>query len=323
MDYTRREFGKLAMSVVPASGLLAPFTARAQAAKPNSNFGGVQIGIISGSFRRLAPSVEDILKWTVQVGLNVIELDSDFFEPYLGAPVAAAAGDRRSLTPEEEKARLAVRDELRRWRQSPPVEKMQTLRKMYEQAGVAIQLVKFPDMGDVSMTDAEVDYCFTVAKHLGANGITCEPPLSQTKRVGRFADKHKMIVSFHGHANITNVEAFGRTGSWEQAFFYSPYNWANVDVGHFTAGNGKPPIDFIREYHHRITNIHLKDRKINNGPNMPWGQGDTPIKEILQLMKREKYKFTATIELEYPIPAGSTVVDEVGRCVKYCKDALA
>ena len=112
-----------------------------------------------------------------------------------------------------------------------------------------------------------------------------------------------MVVAYHNHANISSVEAFGRTGAWEQAFFYSKNNWANVDVGHFTAGNGKPPIDFLREYHDRITNIHLKDRKIN-GPNMPWGQGDTPLRDILQLMKREQCSFTATIELGISHPRG-------------------
>ena len=92
---------------------------------------------------------------------------------------------------------------------------------IYEQAGVAIEIVKFPDLGTATMTDDEVDYCFAAAKQLGARAITCEPPLSQTKRVGRFADKHQMVVAYHDHANISSVEAFGRTGAWEQAFFYS------------------------------------------------------------------------------------------------------
>jgi sugar phosphate isomerase/epimerase len=322
MEYTRREFGKLAMAAVPMSGLAAPAAASAQTPKPNSKFGGVQIGIIGGSFRRLAPSVEDVLKWTAQAGLSAIELDVEFFEPYFGAPVVPPALRGRTSTPQDESAQRLAREALRKWRLSPPVDRMRTLRQMYEQAGVAIEIVKFPDLGVASMTDEEVDYCFSVAKHLGARAITCEPPLSQTKRLGRFADRHQLIVAYHNHANISSVEAFGRTGAWEQAFFYSKNNWANVDVGHFTAGNGKPPIDFLREYHSRITNIHLKDRKIN-GPNMPWGQGDTPLREILQLMKRENYKFTATIELEYPIPEGSSVVNEVANCVKFCKDALA
>jgi hypothetical protein len=67
----------------------------------------------------------------------------------------------------------------------------------------------------------------------------------------------------------------------------------------------------------------LKDRKMNQGPNMPWGQGDTAISEILQLMKKEKYSFPACIELEYPVPEGSSALAELAKCVQYCKDALA
>jgi sugar phosphate isomerase/epimerase len=322
MEYTRREFSRQVLATVPLAGLARPVTATVQAAKPDSKFGGVQVGIIAGSFRRLAPGVEDILKWTVQAGLNVIELDVEFFEPYFGAPVVPPSPRAGGPAPQEEPAQRVAREELRAWRRSPPVDRMRALRQMYEQAGVAIEIVKFPDLGAAAMADDEIDYCFEVARQLGARAITCEPPLSQTKRVGRFADKHQMVVAFHNHANISSVEAFGRTGAWEQAFFYSKNNWANVDVGHFTAGNGKPPIDFLREYHARITNIHLKDRKIN-GPNMPWGQGDTPLRDILQLMKREQYKFTATIELEYPIPEGSSIVEEVANCVKFCREALA
>ena len=69
--------------------------------------------------------------------------------------------------------------------------------------------------------------------------------------------------------------------------------------------------------------MHLKDRKFHDGPNMPWGQGDTPIKEVLVLMKNNKYKFPATIEFEYPIPAGSDAVKEVIKCREYAKDALS
>jgi hypothetical protein len=54
-----------------------------------------------------------------------------------------------------------------------------------------------------------------------------------------------------------------------------------------------------------------------------WGQGQTPIKEVLQLMKKEKWTFPAEIELEYKIPEGSTAVAEVAKCVQYCKEALA
>ena len=87
--------------------------------------------------------------------------------------------------------------------------------------------------------------------------------------------------------------------------------------------NGISPAEWIKENHTRVTHVHIKDRKANNGPNVPFGQGDTPIKEILQLMKREKYKFQATLEFEYPVPPGSTLLAELTKCVQYCKDVLA
>ena len=83
------------------------------------------------------------------------------------------------------------------------------------------------------------------------------------------------------------------------------------------------PIPLIKKYSDRILNLHLKDRKKNNGDNVVWGEGDTPLREILQLMKKEKYSFMAAIELEYPIPEGSNAVTEVEKCIAFCKEALA
>jgi sugar phosphate isomerase/epimerase len=78
----------------------------------------------------------------------------------------------------------------------------------------------------------------------------------------------------------------------------------------------------LEKYHDRIVSLHLKDRTAEGG-NLPWGQGKTPLKEILQLMKKEKWTFPADIELEYQIPQGSDSVAEVAKCVQYCKEALA
>ena len=71
--------------------------------------------------------------------------------------------------------------------------------------------------------------------------------------------------------------------------------------------------------------MHLKDRKkaSNGAANLAWGQGETPIKEILQLVQKNKWKIPASIEQEYSIPADSDAVKEVRKCVQYCKDALA
>jgi sugar phosphate isomerase/epimerase len=104
---------------------------------------------------------------------------------------------------------------------------------------------------------------------------------------------------------------------------YSKFNGANVDIGHFIAGNGVSPAAFIKKHHGRITNLHIKDRKKDQGPNTAWGEGDTPIREILQLMQQEKYDFMATIEMEHRVPEGSDTMAELAKCIRYCKDALA
>jgi sugar phosphate isomerase/epimerase len=124
-----------------------------------------------------------------------------------------------------------------------------------------------------------------------------------------------MPVGYHGHATMGAAE-------WEAAFAEAKYNAANVDLGHFTAGQNTSPVPFIKQYHDRITHVHVKDRKLNNGPNVPFGQGDTPIKEVLQLMRDNKWKFTATIEFEYPVPEGSDLNTELAKTVAYCRSCL-
>jgi sugar phosphate isomerase/epimerase len=155
-----------------------------------------------------------------------------------------------------------------------------------------------------------------VCEALGANQLTMELPDSATsKRIGEYASKRKIWVGYHAHtqAHLT---------FWDEAFSQSPYNGANIDIGHYTAGRSGSPIPFIEKNHARITSMHLKDRKFNEGPNMPWGQGDTPIKEVLQIIKKEKHIYPATIELEYNTPQGSTVMAELAKCIQFCKDAL-
>jgi sugar phosphate isomerase/epimerase len=209
---------------------------------------------------------------------------------------------------------------VKKWRLSRTTDQFKTFRKKFEDAGVLIQIMKVDSINN--MDDDVVDYCFLLAKTLGAHAISCEIPLSRTKWLGAFADKHKMMVGYHGHTDVTNPEAFGKPASWETAMTYAKYNGINLDLGHFVAANNVSPAEFLMKYHDRVTHIHVKDRKMNNGPNVPFGQGDTPIKEILQLMQKEKWTFQATIEFEYPIPQGSTRMAEIAKCVEYCKGCL-
>ena len=99
----------------------------------------------------------------------------------------------------------------------------------------------------------------------------------------------------------------------------SKYFKVNLDIGHFTAANFDA-LAYMREQHANITNLHLKDRKKNQGDNMPWGQGETPIREALQLLKKERWPIRAYIEYEYR--GSGSPVDEVKKCLTYAKQAL-
>jgi sugar phosphate isomerase/epimerase len=315
MHLTRRDLGKLALAAIPTTTLLG--------AKPNSKFGGVQIGInVPYSFHEMPGGAEDILKYCAQTNINALELRSQPVEAFLGAPpMPRRSRSRAPATPEQEAERRKAEADLQKWRLSRSTGDFRKFRTMYEDAGMLIQIVKID--GIDQMPDDVVDYCFQMAKTLGAYALSCEIPVSRTKRLGAFAEKHKLMVGYHGHGNITNPEAFGKLSSWEQAMSYSKYNGANIDIGHFFAANGFSPAEWIKANHRRVTHVHLKDRKANNGPNMPFGKGDSPLKEILLLMKKEKYSFQATIEFEYKVPEGSDLLAEVGKCVRFCEEILA
>ena len=200
------------------------------------------------------------------------------------------------------------------WRVSVSMDKFKALRRLYNDAGVSIYGFKLDLRLDSPQSDYE--YAFNVVEALGANQLTMELPNdpATTKRIGEYAAKRKLWAGYHAHtqAHLT---------FWDTAFSQSEYNGANIDIGHYAAGASGSPIPFIEKHHARITNLHLKDRKkeTNGGQNLPWGQGETPIKEVLKLLQKNKWDLPANIEFEYQ---GDPLV-EIPKCLQYCKDALA
>ncbi len=225
---------------------------------------------------------------------------------------------RAPLTPEQQEARRKAAEARKNWRLSVSMDKYRSLRSMYNDAGVSIYAFKLPLTE--GMSDDEYEYVFNVTRALGANNITMELPKDEnlTKRIGQFGDKHKIFIGYHNHTGVN-------PHSWDAALAQSKYNTLNLDVGHFTEAISASPMPFIKEHLSRITSFHLKDKKYGShgGGNAVWGQGDTPLGEALQLMKKEKCKWPANIELEYNIPEGSTVMAEMAKCIRFCKDALA
>src|ERR1017187_7842410 len=295
MLYTRREAGRVLLAALPALKALG-------AAGPQSKFSGVQIGAITYSFGSM--KLDDVIQAYVDIGLDEMELMYDTAEAAAGLP--PGGGEARA-------------QEILKWRKAVSMDKFKDIRGKANRAGIRIAILCF-NMNE-AVTDDEMDYAFVLANALGAKAISTSTKVTVAKRVAPFAEKHKMRIGFHGHDNNTDPNETGSLESYDKVLSYGKYNAVNLDIGHFTACN-YDAVAFIKEHHSRITNFHLKDRKKNHGPNTPWGQGDTPIKAVLQLLRQEKYGIPANIELEYAVPPGSDRVAEVKKCLAYCKDAL-
>jgi len=329
--YTRREMAKLALVALPGLAFLnaqrlSAAAATAPAAKPNSKINGVQLSLnVPYSFGPGNMTGEEILAACVALNLSSLELRAQPIEAFMGAPAPVkpertAAARKATATPEERKAAVGLEkesnDQLRKWRSTASMAKAKAFRKSYEDAGVEIGILKLDRVFQLS--DEELDYGFALAKAVGARAISTEISFdeSELKRVGAFADKHKFWIAYHGHATTTPV-------MFEKAFAVAKYNGANVDLGHFVAGDNGSVVEFIKKHHERISHVHLKDRKKGNGPNMAFGEGDTPVAEVLKLIRDQKWSIQGTIEFEYKVPADSTRMAEIAKALNYCRAALA
>lgn len=300
--YSRRQFGKIALAMVPAVGWLGrarPLNALGLA-PINSRIKGVRIGAITYSFRAITDA-NAIVNAMVQLGIGEAELMSNHAEALAGAPRGTGG------------------EALTAWRQSSSPDTWKAVRRKFDDAGIQLRLLCY-NMNVRNTTDAEIEYAFAMANALGVDAITTSTQVSMAKRVAPFADQHKIRVAYHGHANVTDPDEVATPASFASCLSFSKYHAINLDIGHFTAG-GFDAVAFLEANHARITNLHLKDRKspANGGANLPWGQGDTPIKEVLRLLSREKWDMPANIEFEYP---GDPVI-EVAKCLQFCRNALA
>lgn len=347
MDYTRREVGKLALAALALPRVLDIKLLA------DSKFSGVQIGAITYSYRTISDAHE-IIKAMHDIGLSEVELMSGDAEKLAGipplpefgrggrragapggarpggAPGAGAApgaargrGGRRGgfqrpqLTPEQQAQMKDAQDAQEKWRMSATESTFTPVIKMWTDAGIDLRLLTY-NMNVKTTTDDQIEYGFMMARALKVKAITTSTQVSMAKRLAPFADKHQIPVGFHGHDQTQNPDEVSTEATFETVMSASKYIWANLDIGHYTAADGDA-VAFINKHHERITNLHLKDRKRDHGPNMPFGQGDTPIKEVLQLLKRTQWDIPANIEFEYP---GDPLV-EMPKCLAYCKEALA
>jgi len=281
---SRRDFHRLAISAVAGSRFLL--------GKNSSVVRGVQIGAQSYSFRTM--SLDDALKAMASIGLSECELYQGHVEP-----------------------QGISRTELRKWRETANLTEFQKIKQKFDDAGVLLYAYNYSFKPD--FTDAEIQRGFDMTKALGAKYITASSTVPMGEKLYPYCEKNKIPVAFHGHSNMTEGE-FATPESFAKAMEgRSKWIRINLDIGHFVAA-GFDPVDFIEKHHADIVTIHIKDRKKNQGDNVPFGEGDTPIVAVLKLLRDKKYKIPANIEYEYK--GASDPTTEVRKCYEYCRKAL-
>jgi sugar phosphate isomerase/epimerase len=279
----RRDFGKLAV------GTLAAVAAEG-AHKIDSKIAGVQMGAQTYSFRDRP--LNACIAAMKEIGLGEAELYNGHIEP-------------------------KDAEALKEFRKNPPLDQMREVRRKFDDAGIDLYALNYSFQK--AWSDEELARGFDIAQAMGVKYITSSTQVSMAKRLDPLAQKYKIVVAFHNHSNKAPDE-FARPEDFEEALRgASKYLAINLDIGHFTAA-GYDPVSFLAEHHARIITLHIKDRKLNQGPNMPFGQGDTKIKEVLEILKTKRYPIPANIEYEYN---GGDTVEEVKKCFAYCKAALA
>ena len=315
----------LAAIVLLALGL---FSCQSETKQKNE----ITLGIQTYSFRTMEDqSPLAILDYVKQTGIKNIELMGNHAEPFAGAPESMMsdrakmailikqyrneplADEEKVIAAEVEAQREAYNAEVQAWRKNVDLKKFEALKALYDEAGISIYAFK-PRVFGKNNTDDDIRYGMRAAKALGASHVTLEHPEddAHTARLAKIAEEEGVLIGYHGHEQQTPT-------LWDTALSQSDANRMNLDFGHYIAAENENPLEIIKTKSDKIVSMHLKDRqkKSNGGGNLVWGSGDTPIVDVIKLIKENGYTFPVTIELEYDIPEGSDAVQEVKKCLAY------
>jgi len=303
----RRDFGRLALTGLGALASDRNIPAQQRPLLPpiKSTFNGVVLGCNTYSLSTLP--LDDAIPAIAGIGFGLAELHPHHIEPSFGLPGAGTGAAQTNAQ------KAQAREKLRQWRMTVPLDQFSTAAKKFKDAG--LYLYAYNMNYDDQFTEAELERTFEMTKALGCKLITAVGSNEIFRRLDPFAQKHKIIIGLHNEGMIRSVADFENVSR-----SLSDYTAFTLDIGHFVA-NGGDPVAMLEKHHDRIVNIHIKDHKKDDGPNMPFGQGDTPIKQVLIMMRDRKYGIPGHIEWESAAGRDERIA-AVRRCLDYCKQAL-
>jgi sugar phosphate isomerase/epimerase len=309
MILTRRDFGKLALGSISGLSALNLSTMGQPAPKlaPNiSLIDGVRFGLQPYCYHDLPMNRENrpiLIQRMIENKLGLVELHATWCEPRFNAPGVSDGDARRKL---------------RDWRLSTPVDYYQKIKREFDDAGIEI-FTYWVNFNEIT-TDQEIGASYVAAKALGCKGVVGSYGLALARRLVPFPEKYGLFAGLHNHDNLSDPDALSNEESFVKGLAISPDFKATLDVRHFTAGNGDC-LAFLEKHHERTSSVHVGDRRRNNGHSTPFGQGDAPIIQLLQMIRDNKWPIVALLEFEHGTLR--TGVEEVQIAYDYCKRALA
>jgi hypothetical protein len=311
--FSRRDFGRMAL--LPVTTMLAK--------KIDSTFQGVQFGLQSYIFSGIGLPPDGILDVVIQsmvdCGLGECDLFAPLVEPAaLWERIRAGAPARpgEPVTPQAAAARSQAREELAKWRMTVPLDHYRLIRKKFDAAGIAIYgLSAF-----AGSTVEELSRTFNIAGVLGARIVTLGITFPAAMRVAALANQRDLIVGIQGQPDlsIADPDVIAKPDQYDKALALSRSYRISFDIGDGTGG-GYDSLAFVKDRLDRIAVIYLKDRR-KDRLSVPWGEGDTPVKQVLRLVKDSRYPIRCYIDCDYKTTNRPA---DVKRSFDYAKAALA
>jgi sugar phosphate isomerase/epimerase len=317
-SYSRREFAAAALSGLAVSALPG-LTRRLEAIE--STVRGVKVGLITGSLNPLPEHtgrdpIDVIIEQCLALGMANVELVTVFPQ---GLPQVINGGRFGQPPAQRSPEYTTSRQALREWRIAQPLDRFREVRAKFDKAG--LNLFSYVQTIDDDMSDAEIDAVFRQMQALQVPIFTTnQTRVGMGPRVAPFSEKYGIRAAWHPHAQVNDPNEVATRESLEKLLAMSKAFVVNLDIGHYTAGNNDA-VAFLRAHHDRITHLHVKDRKRDNGPNVQLGTGDTPIGECAALIRDNKWPILLILEREYRDAPG-TAVEQTRWQVNYLTSLL-
>ena len=167
-----------------------------------------------------------------------------------------------------------------------------TIKSMIARHGLICQSIYI--VGDTTIASWKKQ--FDIAKQLGVQFVTTEPPLNMWDSIDSLAGAYGIKVAIHEHWR--GMSHYWNPDTTLMALKGHPNFGVCADLGHWPK-SGINPLDAVKKLSGHILAVHLKDIAAYNNPKLvdvPVGTGVVDFPAIFQELKRQGFKGPIYIE---------------------------